>query len=192
MFLITKKAQAAMEFLMTYGWAILVVLSAIGALAYFGVLNPDRFLPEKCIIASGSGLYCYDHNAFPGSGVNLRIQNVLTEPLVITGIILTDPDIVCSFSGSTTIPKDGIEDFTVACSGLNRDQKIKADMSINYNKVGGLTKTASGNLVTKAASTISSLSICQNAEDGGLCGGLDLVFGEGYQVACCSEHSLCC
>lgn len=42
-----KKGQAAMEFLMTYGWAILVVLAAIGALAYFGVLSPDTLLPER-------------------------------------------------------------------------------------------------------------------------------------------------
>ena len=42
-----KKGQAAMEFLMTYGWAILVVLAAIGALAYFGVLSPDNLLPER-------------------------------------------------------------------------------------------------------------------------------------------------
>lgn len=42
-----KRAQAAMEFLMTYGWAILVVLLAIGALAYFGVLDPSRLLPES-------------------------------------------------------------------------------------------------------------------------------------------------
>jgi len=48
-----KKAQAAMEFLMTYGWAILVVLAAIGALAYFGVLSPANLLPEKCEFASG-------------------------------------------------------------------------------------------------------------------------------------------
>ena len=41
-----KKGQAAMEFLMTYGWAILVVLAAIAALAYFGVLSPARFLPR--------------------------------------------------------------------------------------------------------------------------------------------------
>jgi len=40
-----RKSQAALEFLMTYGWAILVVLIAIGALAYFGVLSPARFLP---------------------------------------------------------------------------------------------------------------------------------------------------
>jgi len=34
-----NKLQAAMEFLMTYGWAILFVLLAIGPLAYFGVLG---------------------------------------------------------------------------------------------------------------------------------------------------------
>lgn len=40
-----KQGQAAMEFLMTYGWAILVVIAAIGALAYFGVLKPALFRP---------------------------------------------------------------------------------------------------------------------------------------------------
>jgi hypothetical protein len=42
-----KKGQAAMEFLMTYGWAIIIVLAAIGALAYFGVLSPQKLLPER-------------------------------------------------------------------------------------------------------------------------------------------------
>lgn len=50
-----KKGQAALEFLMTYGWAILVVLAAIGALAYFGVLNPAKFAPETCMATSGWG-----------------------------------------------------------------------------------------------------------------------------------------
>ena len=48
--MLMKKAQGAMEFLMTYGWAILVVLLVIASLAYFGVLNPARFLPERFII----------------------------------------------------------------------------------------------------------------------------------------------
>jgi uncharacterized protein (UPF0333 family) len=42
-----KRGQAAMEFLMTYGWAIVVVLAAIGALAYFGVLSPNKLLPDR-------------------------------------------------------------------------------------------------------------------------------------------------
>lgn len=52
-----KKGQAAMEFLMTYGWVILVVLGAIAVLAGFGFLdfseweNPDKyrdFATKKC------------------------------------------------------------------------------------------------------------------------------------------------
>ena len=34
-----NKGQAAMEFLMTYGWAILAMVFSIGTLAYFGVFN---------------------------------------------------------------------------------------------------------------------------------------------------------
>lgn len=39
----------AMEFLTTYAWAILVVLAAVLVLAYFGVLNPEKFLPTSYI-----------------------------------------------------------------------------------------------------------------------------------------------
>ena len=35
------------EFMIVYGWAILVVLVAIGALAYFGVLSTDKFIDEN-------------------------------------------------------------------------------------------------------------------------------------------------
>ncbi len=50
-----RTSQAALEFLTTYGWAILVVLAAITALSYFGVLSPDRFLPNKCTTTPGFG-----------------------------------------------------------------------------------------------------------------------------------------
>jgi hypothetical protein len=46
------KAQGAMEFLMTYGWAFLVILIMIGALAYFGILSPTKLLPDKCLFTT--------------------------------------------------------------------------------------------------------------------------------------------
>ncbi len=79
----TNRGQAAMEFLMTYGWAILVVLVAIGALAYFGVLSPDRFLPERC--TGPAGLDCVDKaqiNA-PSNGVTLAVRNNLGFPISV-------------------------------------------------------------------------------------------------------------
>lgn len=51
-----KKSQATMEFLMVYGWSILVVIIVIGAL-YFVVLNPDLFSPLKPINESESEDY---------------------------------------------------------------------------------------------------------------------------------------
>jgi amino acid transporter len=36
------------KFLLAYGWAIMVVLIAIAALAYFGVLNTGNFKPNLC------------------------------------------------------------------------------------------------------------------------------------------------
>ena len=41
-----KKGQETIEFLMTYGWALLVVLLAIAALAYFGVFENLLKIPE--------------------------------------------------------------------------------------------------------------------------------------------------
>jgi hypothetical protein len=69
-----KKGQAAMEFLMTYGWAILVVLIAIGALAYFGVLNPGKYLPNSCTISNQIG--CSEFKAAAGgTAITLVLQN---------------------------------------------------------------------------------------------------------------------
>ncbi len=40
------KLQSAMEYLMTYGWAILVIAIVLGALASLGILNPYTFAPK--------------------------------------------------------------------------------------------------------------------------------------------------
>ena len=39
-------AQAAMEYLMTYGWAIVILAVVLGALAYLGVFNPIDYAPK--------------------------------------------------------------------------------------------------------------------------------------------------
>ncbi|MCL5680348.1 MAG: hypothetical protein M1465_03355 [Candidatus Marsarchaeota archaeon] len=41
-----KKAQSAMEYLMTYGWAILIIAIVLAALYSLGVFNPQFFAPK--------------------------------------------------------------------------------------------------------------------------------------------------
>ena len=72
----SSKAQAAMEFLMTYGWALLVVLVAIGALAFFGVLNPGQFLPDQCAMFAGISCTAYQASV-TGNELKFTFQNGL-------------------------------------------------------------------------------------------------------------------
>jgi len=86
-----RKSQAAMEFLMTYGWAIMVVLLALGALAYFGVLNPQNILPEKCTFPTG--FHCQDYLVNANSSeVALRFTNGKGEGMIILKIEVEDTE----------------------------------------------------------------------------------------------------
>ena len=67
-----NKSQAGLEFLMTYGWAIMVALIAIGALSYFGILSPDEFVPRRCALEPGIG--CMDFKVNENS-VSLVLMN---------------------------------------------------------------------------------------------------------------------
>ena len=40
------RSQAAMEYLMTYGWAILIIALALGVLYSLGILNPKNLAPK--------------------------------------------------------------------------------------------------------------------------------------------------
>ena len=78
-----NKSQAALEFLTTYAWAFLVIIIMIGALAYFGVLNPDRFLPNKCTLQAG--IACLDHKATPNA-VTIYAQNSLGRDITVSKV----------------------------------------------------------------------------------------------------------
>jgi len=144
-----KKAQAAMEFLMTYGWAILVVLVVIGALAYFGVLNPQNLLPEKCTLPMG--LYCKDHiikGGTPGS-ISLKIENGMGQGIMITSINITGQILNCPIINLKTTAPGGADKYnlldgwhlangkdgsvTITCTSVAKfSGKTKGDITLVY------------------------------------------------------------
>ncbi|MEM4065247.1 MAG: hypothetical protein QXV17_00005, partial [Candidatus Micrarchaeaceae archaeon] len=56
-----KKLQSAMEYLMTYGWAILIIAVVLGALYSLGVFNSTNFAPKappgSCQVFRPNGPY---------------------------------------------------------------------------------------------------------------------------------------
>ena len=57
----SSKAQSAMEYLMTYGWAILIISVVLAALFQLGVFNPMTFVPKappgSCQVFRPNGPY---------------------------------------------------------------------------------------------------------------------------------------
>ncbi len=127
-----------MEFLMTYGWAILVVLAAVGALAYFGILNPSRFLPDSCNMGAGIGCVEFKGNsqvswlngggcagAASGCGaLQVVLQNNLGADLTSASVQFTDSSGgtcagVCDGNpGAGTCPAVGSSAYEVASGSL--------------------------------------------------------------------------
>jgi len=65
------KSQAAMEYLMTYGWAILIIALALGVLYSLGIMNPKNFLPRappgSCFVFRPNGPGTTDYVSLQGT-----------------------------------------------------------------------------------------------------------------------------
>jgi hypothetical protein len=153
-----KKGQAAMEFLMTYGWAILVVLAAIGALAYFGVLSPGKLVPDKCTLGPGfdikdckvdqSGVKVSLYN---GLGADVDSVAVTVKATAGSAVSNCDETIVVGFiaNGQTTT----IQDFCTAEFGgasPSIGARFDANLDVVYTRSGQtLNHTNSGKIQRK-------------------------------------------
>jgi len=82
----SAKAQSALEYLMTYGWAILIISVVLAALFQLGVFNPMTFAPKappgSCQVFRPNG---------PGTTSFINLEGVCSGEL---------PQYVAMFSGS--------------------------------------------------------------------------------------------
>ena len=138
------KSQAALEFIMTYGWAILVVLIAISALAYFGVLSPDRFLPNKCTLQAG--IACVDHKLTPTS-LTVVMQNSLGYDVTITALMANQ---CTAQTGLAVSFPNGAKYTTPAFACVNAGSKYKGNFNITYSNTDtGIAHTNQGQITAK-------------------------------------------
>jgi hypothetical protein len=88
------KSQYSIEFLVTYGWALLIIGIVIGAIYTFGWFNPSTFLPQKCTFYGQVG--CKDFS-LTETEFNLSLVNNFGSDLYISRIdLLGDGEEICS------------------------------------------------------------------------------------------------
>ncbi len=128
-----------MEFLMTYGWALLILILVITALAFFGVLNPANLAPEQCLL--GPGLACESYRAVNDSSqgvdnpkIMINVRNGMGKILDIFIIYVDKKDItsgtnVCGgFAGFISFPTTDPDINAIA--GPFEDGTVKSIRSV--------------------------------------------------------------
>lgn len=174
-----RKGQAAMEFLMTYGWTILAVILVLGTLGYFSFFNSDKLLPDNAILES-------PFYAIAGAGdedsINLGIRNNGDQTYTITEITIPN-------CGSYVIPFDvtpgETADVSVQCNNpLVVDTRFRSDIQIKYHGGGStINQNAEGTISTNIQNGIgvpmspgTPLTVCGNnvIEEDEACDGTDL------------------
>jgi len=140
-----------MEFIMTYGWAILVVLVMISALAYFGVMNPNKYLPEKCIFSAGFNCrdFIIQHNG-GNLQVLFKLDNKAGDNIVLQSVNATInwkgtpySDLACGIvplPAATAWTADSAQQFTCSFGpgtspGVGQQSRI--DVQLSYKTVTG-------------------------------------------------------
>lgn len=144
-----KRGQAALEFLMTYGWAFLVVLILIGALAYFGVLSPKNFMGDKCL-APGGGFTCKaykltNQGAVDHLLIDVDLNNMKGQDLVM----------MASGAGTYAVSLDG-----VSCSAITTTtDKPTQDATWSAESIGNYQISATCANLAKGKKSIVKIDI---------------------------------
>lgn len=144
-----KKAQAAMEFMMTYGWAILAVLLVIGALVGLGLTNPDTWATETCQI--DTQIQCLDH-AGTTSQIQMSIENNLGNAMEDLNVTLVEADadgndVACTV-GSPDLANG--DKTSVTCSDTYSTGKLNTEVQLDYvNADSGISHKKVGKMVVK-------------------------------------------
>ena len=172
------KGQAAMEYLMTYGWAILVIVIVLAVLMF---LNPFK-APETCMFQQ-PGFSCSEALPMIYQGVNngktyvsMQLFNKFGQSVKIHKVLCTTAAIGDVQYGSATMPEADVnvgagasEKFTgVPCvnpSGtsqleLNPNAEFKGVISVWYN----FENDPDENIMRQASATLTTTVLKQTQQ----------------------------
>ncbi len=122
-----KRGQAAMEFLMTYGWAILAAIIVVGVL-WFLIGNPsnlagDRFTVSAPLVAEASSM--------SGTTLSLEIRNGAGESINVTNINVASADCTDT-TPNQNISQGNLYTFTITCGSVSPGDRLNTDITFSY------------------------------------------------------------
>ena len=82
------RAQSAMEYLLTYGWAFLIIAVVLAAMFELGLFNPGKFSGNECLLQAGFS--CLNFFILPNGLLTINLEQATQSSLNITGYNCTE------------------------------------------------------------------------------------------------------
>ncbi|MGC9204893.1 MAG: hypothetical protein ACP5FN_01265 [Candidatus Micrarchaeia archaeon] len=152
-----------MEYLMTYGWAILVMGIILSALFVLGVFNPGTFAGQECLLEAGFS--CLNIYLSPNGLLDINLMQATQSPIKVTAIGCSENASVAKMqapnppTNSVFLSIGANYTFPVQCYNqnntpisLNPGSIFSGYIIINYTSITtGFPSTLTGRIITRAS-----------------------------------------
>ena len=166
-----KKAQAAIEFLTTYGWAFIIILVAFGAFSYYFGFDTTSRIPNMCnfgtdfscggYLADESGVLVFELNNNIGKTINVsyvRINLPDGRTQILQYFDYDSTNQKFDYYQTSSIPPGGkliVRTYPKVCDENVKlfdflTKKEKFSIQINYiyaNELDAFAKTTNGEII---------------------------------------------
>ena len=153
------RAQSAMEYLMTYGWAMLIIAVVLSALYVLGLFSPNTYVSSQCIFPAQ--LSCISSSLTTTGLLSINLEQAFTSPINVTAIgcntnatiaYMTNEKTQIAIGGNATFT--GIQCYTGSVPYSNKLGSLYTGYIIlNYtNTQTGFPQTAIATLLQKVTS----------------------------------------
>ncbi len=133
-----KKGQSALEYLMTYGWAILIIIIVGGVLYYYGVFSPSKLVGESKVGFSKVQVDTWAVDP-TNDNVSFIFENRAGKQITITSVDVGETDTNTSIEMSEGSKSTSF--VSVNSPSVDSGDAYRWDVTINYYLEGYNTTT---------------------------------------------------
>ena len=142
-----KQGQSALEFLMTYGWALLALFVAVGIILWSNIATPERFFPEECTLIPS--VECITSKVTTGD-ITFVVRSGYPEKLEQFQIqIISDTGcngVAANVSSGLLVGEE--EKLILSCGAdpVSAQRRYTATLNITYAGAANISRNAYGKL----------------------------------------------
>jgi uncharacterized protein (UPF0333 family) len=140
-----KRGQAAMEFLMTYGWAILAAIIVVGVLWYI-IGNPSNLAGKQFTLSAPLSANAFNFGT-NGASLSLEIRNGAGNQITVSNVSVTG----CGNVIGDTISQGTLRIYNVTCTPeIGSGNRFLGDITVYYTTSGSsITQQSTGSISGK-------------------------------------------